>query len=164
MLSNSVLADVVTYVATPPSRSRTLKILRRSVFPARHWAAFQKSEFLNNHLDQFLYDWIAYRPRFELLLDLLRHAKEHLPTFIMKKDKQLGLLDYMIKCSPNPKYMYSVLQEAREGQSRNKIRDNDTWDVINDKLVEVLRNWLAMQVTVDDVNQSVVACRTQHNG
>ena len=156
MLTNSVLTDVITYVASPKTRSKTLRMLRRSVFPAKHWGKFQKVEYLKSHLDQYLYDWIAYRTRFELLLDLLRHAKDFLPTFVLRKEKQHGLLDYMIKCSPNPKYMYGILQEGREGQIKGKISDRDSWDVINVKLIDILRRWVDMQENAEDANQRML--------
>ena len=152
-MTNSALVEVITFVASPINKAQTLDVLGRSVFPAAHWEDFLNQEYLAAHLRQFLYDWISYRSRFELLLDLLVHAKEHLPTFIMGKQYGDGLMDYMIKVCPSPRFMYRVLQEAKEGPGKRRIKDKDTWDAINDKLIEELKATVQTQETYIEVQR-----------
>jgi hypothetical protein len=155
-LTNSALTDVITYVASPKNSSATLTILMRSVWPDRSWTKFTKLEFLQTHLRQFLYEWIAFRSRFELLLDLLEFSKRWLPPFFLRKNQEDGLVDYMIKTCPNPQYMYSVLREARESEGKNRIKDKDKWDTIMDKLIAKLKYWVNLTEKTADANQRML--------
>ena len=77
-----------------------------------------------------LHEWLAFRARFESLLDLLKHVRRHLPAFYMRKQHEDGLLDFMFKTSPCPQWMYMVLKEAKEVEGKHQIKDKDDWETI----------------------------------
>jgi hypothetical protein len=71
----------------------------------------------------------------------------------MKKQQEDGLLDFMFKTSPCPKWMYMVLKEAKEGERKNKIKDKDDWDVIMQKLEDMLEYLADQYDHAEDTNR-----------
>ena len=70
------------------------------VQPRTERDSFQKEDCGITYSHQHLYDLVAYMISFELLLSLLRYAEDYLLTFGLGREKQYGLLDYVIKCRP----------------------------------------------------------------
>ena len=161
-MPNSALAEVITYVASPRSRYQTYQMLCRSVFPYKNWEKYTSMDYIQSHLRGFLHEWLAFRSRFESYLDLMKHVRKHLPPFYMRKQQEDGLLDFMIKTSPCPKWMYMVLKEAKEGERKNKIKDKDDWDVIMQKLEDMLEYLADQYDRAEDTNQRFLS-RGRHD-
>jgi hypothetical protein len=155
-MTNSALAEVITYVASPKSRYRTYMVLTRSVFPHRNWKKFASVDYIQLNLRGYLHEWLAFRARFESLLDLLKHVRRHLPAFYMRRQHEDGLLDFMFKTSPCPKWMYMVLKEAKEGEGKHQIKDKDDWETIMQKLEDTLEYWADLYDQTEDANQRML--------